>query len=207
MKKNDTPEFEQLMDWLEGHLSPEEAQIVALLIVEAGPAVKADVQWLRAFYQASQRVALQEPPTAVSDQLEKQFATFVRSRRPSRWHSLIATLTFDSQTQLAVGVRTAVPPEDQRQLVYTANVATVVCTLQRRSRDRRFDLLGQFLPTEMTEVDLVRVQLLREKQLFDHTFTDDLGEFTLVALPAGLYELVLRSDQFEITIPSLHLPI
>lgn len=207
MKKNETPEFAQLMDWLEGRLPPDEAQVVAAQVAAADAEVQADVAWLRAFYRARQRVVVQEPPTAVTDQLEQRFIAFARSRRPSRWHSLIATLTFDSQTQLAVGVRTAVSPEDQRQLIYTADVATVVCTLQRRSRDRRFDLLGQLLPAEMTEVDLVRVQLLREKQLFDHTFTDDLGEFTLVALPAGLYELVLRSDQFEITIPSLHLPI
>ncbi|HRQ40124.1 MAG TPA: hypothetical protein PLD25_19615 [Chloroflexota bacterium] len=205
MKTNNTPEFEQLMDWLEGRLSPEEAQEVAAQVATSDPNIQADVEWLRAFYRASQQIALQEPPTAVSDQLEKRFTTFAQARRPSLWRSLIATLTFDSHSQLAVGVRTAVTYEDQRQLIYTADAATVVCTLQRRSRDRRFDLLGQLLPAETVDADLVRVQLLRDNQLFDHTFTDDLGEFTLAALPAGSYNLVLRSDQFEITIRSLHL--
>lgn len=206
MKKNETPEFAQLMDWLEGRLPPDEAQVVAAQVAAADAEVQADVAWLRAFYRARQRVVVQEPPTAVTDQLEQRFIAFARSRRPSRWRSLIAALTFDSRTQAAVGVRTAVTPTVQRQLIYTAEAATIVCTLQQR-QDKQFDLLGQFLPTDASDVDLVQVQLFQDNAEFDHTLTDDLGEFTLTALPIGLYDMLLRSDQWEITISPLDLSV
>jgi hypothetical protein len=107
---------------------------------------------------------------------------------------------------LAAGLRTATMPEDQRQLIYDTDLAMVVCTLQRR-RDGRFDLLGQIIPAQERRADLVRVLLLKEKEEFDSTITDDLGEFTLTALAAGLYDLVLIGDQYEITVFSLDLSL
>ena len=208
MKKAGAPSFEQLIDWFEGRLSEEEARLVAAQVEAAGEAVQADVAWLRRFHQASQTIVLAEPPAAVSERLERRFAAYARHRRrPSLWQRLVASLSFDSHAELAAGIRTVTAPENQRQLVYATDLATVVLTLQRRSHDRRFDLLGQVLPTHEREADLVRVLLLRGKDEFDSTITDDLGEFTLTALPADVYDLVLSSDQYEITISSLELPI
>ena len=207
MKKTGPPTFEQLIEWFEGRLSPEEAQLVAAQVSAAGEAVQADVAWLRLFYQASRDVVSAEPPPAVSERLERRFAAYAQDhRRPSLWQRLVARLSFDSHAQLAAGLRTATTPEDQRQLIYDTDLAMVVCTLQRR-RDGRFDLLGQIIPAQERRADLVRVLLLKEKEEFDSTITDDLGEFTLTALAAGLYDLVLIGDQYEITVFSLDLSL
>jgi hypothetical protein len=208
MKKAGAPSFEQLIDWFEGRLSEEEAQLVAAQVAAADEATQADVAWLRRFYQASQSIVLAEPPAAVSKWLERRFAAYARQRRrPSVWQRLVASLSFDSRAGLAAGVRAVTTSENQRQLIYETDPAMVVLTAQLRSHDRRFDLLGQVLPAHEKEADLVRVLLLRGKDEIDSTLTDDLGEFTLTALPAGLYTLVLNSDQYEIVISSLDLSI
>ena len=207
MKKSGSPTFEQLIEWFEGRLSEEEAQLVAAQVSAAGAAVEADVAWLRLFYQASRDVVSAEPPPAVSERLERRFAAYAQERRrPSLWQRFVATLSFDSQAQLAAGVRTAATPEKQRQLVYETELAMVVCTLQWR-HDEQFDLLGQIIPSQERQADLIRVLLRRQEEEFDSTVTDDLGEFTLTALPAGLYDLVLVGDRYEIAIFSLDLSI
>jgi hypothetical protein len=210
MKKVGTVNFERLIEWLEGRLSEGEAQDVAGQVA-AAEVTQADVAWLRTIYQASQNLVTAELPTAITEALQHRFAAYARSRHlradgDSLWQRLVATLTFDSQAELSTGTRAAAS-ENQRQLVYQTELGTVVCTLQWRSHDRQIDLLGQFLPIEIEETSLARVLLLKEKNEFDSTITDDLGEFTLTALPAGLYDLVLTTHQYEITVPSFEISI
>jgi hypothetical protein len=212
MKKSGAPNFEQLIEWLEGRLSPEEARLVAAQVA-ADEVAQADVAWLRTFYRASQSIVSADPPRTITERLEQRFAAYAHGRRrPSAWQRLVASLSFDSHAQLATSIRTAATSETQRQLVYTTDMATVVFTLQWHSyamarHDGRFDLLGQILPAQEGEADLIRVALLKDKDELDSTISDDLGEFSLTALPAGFYDLVLSSDQYEITISSLDLSI
>lgn len=207
MKQETNPDFETLIDWLEGRLPDAEAQRVAAQVAAGDNALQADVAWLRKFFRASHSLALPAPPTAVTNSLESQFAAYARSRRgPSPWQRLLATLTFDSHTMLAAGAR-ATTTQDQRQLVFTTAVATVVCTIQRRERGEQVDLLGQILPTdeEELETDSIQVQLLQERTPFDVTLTNDLGEFNLQALPVGFYDMILSSNRYAIVISSMHL--
>ena len=206
MKKVGAVNFERLVDWLEGQLSEEEAQLVATQAA-ADKATQSDVAWLRTIYQASQNLVTAELPTVVTEGLQRRFADYARSRQQSSlWQRLVATLTFDSQTELAAGTRAAAS-ENQRQLVYETELGTVICTLQWRNHDGQIDLLGQFLPIKIEETSLARVLLLKEKEEFDSTITDDLGEFTLTALPAGLYALLLTTPQYEIAVPPFQISL
>jgi hypothetical protein len=212
-KNTENPTFEQLVDWLEGRLPTEEAQKIAGLVAAGDAAVQADVAWLRKFYQAGQEVIAANLPAAnlppdVTERLKERFAAYAETRRrPSIFQRLIANLSFDSHLMAAAGVRTAAMREDQRQLVYETDPATIALTVQRRSRDDNLDVLGQVLPAAVVEVDLVRVALYQEQAEFDSTITDDLGEFSLTALPAGQYSLVLTSDRYEIQIEPLNLSL
>jgi hypothetical protein len=207
MKKGSTLNWDRLVEWFEGDLSDDEAAILAAQLVADGEA-QLDEAWLRQFYQASQNVVLADPPTAVTDRLEQRFAIFAQNRRPpSLYQRLLASLSFDSHLTLVRGARTAASVGDQRQLVYATDLATVALTLQKRDQEQKYDLLGQLLLTKAGETDLVRVLLLKEESEFDSTLTDDLGEFTLTALPAGSYDLILSSEQYEIKIPALHLSV
>jgi hypothetical protein len=212
-KNKDTPTFEQLVDWLEGRLPTEEAQKIAGQVAAGSAAVQADVSWLQKFYLARQEMVATnlpsaEPPPDISERLMERFADYAETRRrPSIFQRLIAGLTFDSHLTAASGVRTAAMREDQRQFVYETDPATIALTVQQRVQDEKLDILGQLLPTGMDEVDLVRISLYQEQTEFDATITDDLGEFTLTALPAGQYTLVLTGDRYEIQIDPLNLTL
>ncbi len=207
MKQN-APSFEKLVDWLEGRLTPEEAQIIAEQMTVGDAAAQSDLAWLQKFYRTSQNQIAAEPPPAVSERLERRFAAYAASRRqPSFFQRLVASLSFDSRLTLARGVRAAATTDNQRQFVYETDLATIALTLQQRSHDKNFDLWGQLMPTQDVEAELIRVALLREQTEFDNTLTDDLGEFSLTALPTGSYTLVLTGDRYEIKITPLTLSL
>jgi hypothetical protein len=37
------------------------------------------------------------------------------------------------------------------------------------------------------------------------TFADEVGKFTFANIPAGVYTILIRGDEFEITIPDIEL--
>jgi hypothetical protein len=206
-KKNTPPTIEELLDWLEGRSSEEEAQRVAAYVATAEGSVQADVAWLRNFLEISRSTESVEPPAILTERLERRFAALARDRRPpSLRERLIATLQFDSGMSLARGVRATAATSHQRQFLFETTQATVICTVQRREDDL-VDLLGQVLPEAESEAELTRVSLLKENLEFDSTITDDLGEFTLNAIPYGQYDMVLDSVQYEIMIPSIDLSL
>jgi hypothetical protein len=205
---NDTPlDFERLVEWLEGRLSNAEAQEVATQLASADAATQADAAWLRQFFDITRGLAPAEPPAELTKRLERRFTTFAQGRRSSPWQRFVATLSFDSHKTLAARGARAAGPGEQRQFLYETEYATVAFTLQHREQGRLFDLLGQFMPADESEVDLIRVYLLRDGVEFDSTVTDDLGEFFLPAVPRGQYDLVLDCLRYAIAIPSLDLSI
>jgi hypothetical protein len=209
MKSNDTaPTFEQLIDWLEGRSSAEQAERVAAYVATAGEKVQADVAWLRRFYDVAARAPVAEPPAILTERLERRFAAFARDRAPLPLRQrLIATLRFDSTMSLARGVRAADAGSHQRQYLFETEKATVVCTVQQREQDELVDVLGQVLAEEESEASLTRVSLLRKDEEYDNALTDDLGEFTLSAIPHGLYDMVLDSLGYQIVITSINLSV
>jgi hypothetical protein len=206
--KRNNPTFEQLVNWLEGRLPPEEARLVSEHMAAADASELADVAWLKKFYEASQGRISPAPPPAVADRLTRTFSAYAQTRRqPSLFQRLAASLSFDSRRSGVEGVRSASLADSHCQLVYETDLATIALTVQRRGQDDTYDLLGQLLPAYDGDVELVRVSLLREQAEFDTTVTDDLGEFTLTALPPGPYTLVLISARYEIKIAPLELSV
>lgn len=202
------PTFEQLVDWFEGSLTPEESRAVSEYMATADAPELADVVWLQKFYRATEERIAPLPPPAVVDRLARTFSAYAeRSRQPSLHQRFVASLRFDSRLSTARGVRSASITESNRQLVYETDLATIALTLQRHTQDDHYNLLGQLLPTYEGDVELVQISLLREQAEFDTTFTDDLGEFTLTALPSGPYTLILTSDRYEIKIAPIDLSI
>jgi hypothetical protein len=205
MKERGRSNFEQLIEWFEAHSSIEGAKLLFTQLSTADEAAQADTAWLHKFYKASRTISLAEPPAELSERLEHCFATYARNRRsPSPYKSLKASLSFDNHLAPAWGTRPAVTSETRRQLVFTTELATIGLTVQQRTHGGRFNLLGRILPTAGT-TSLIQVLLLKDQQEFDRTLTNDLGKFTLIALPPGFYDLIFSSDQYEITISALYL--
>ncbi|MGH2524401.1 MAG: hypothetical protein ACRDH2_17985 [Anaerolineales bacterium] len=207
MNESHPPSFAQLLDWLEGRLSEEEARALAEQLQTADEATRADLAWLREFHQARQDVKLTVPPPRVREALKRRFADYAGARRPPgsfrRW---LAALTFDSRTRLGVvGLRSAATEGLQRQLIYTTGVADVVLNIQPHSHEQSFNLTGQVFPTTDVAHDGFSIQLLREETEVGLVTADELGEFSFEAVPPGEYEIVVSGDQSEIVLPAFQL--
>ncbi|MDQ3591223.1 MAG: hypothetical protein M3392_13440 [Actinomycetota bacterium] len=199
-------EFARLLDWVEGHLSEQEARVVERQVAAAGSATRADVAWMRAFARVSKDTVIAPPPSEVRDTLVERFETYAEGKQqPGFLERLVATLTFDSNLQPASGLRAASVSESQRQLVYSTDAADVAIIVRPRTRDGLLDVYGQILPSDSADSGVFGVQLLRGASEVATTATNDLGEFTFEAVAPGVYEVLAGSDRVEIQLPEVEL--
>lgn len=207
MSKVESEHVAHLLDWLEGRLSDEEAQVVAREVEAGGEALQAEVAWLQRFHQARQSVRLASPPPSVRENLKERFRVMIAERRPpSLLQRFLATLTFDSHAGVAsAGTRSASVQGLERQLIFTTSAAEVALNLQPRPHDHLLHIAGQLFMDAIADGPF-SVQLLDATTEVALTATDDLGEFTFTAIPAGDYELIISSDLFEVSIPT-HLSV
>jgi hypothetical protein len=207
MAENAELTFERLLDWVEGRLSPAEAQQMEEQVADTDAEIQAQVRWLRAFIALGDQVLLLAPPPQVRAFLTRRFAEYAHAQQqPGFFQRLAAVLSFDSALQPAgVGARTG-QGNLMRQFVFSTEVADIALNLQPRPRDRRLDILGQILPKE-EELALNEfvVQLLRNEEEVAIAMADELGEFMLESLAPGSYQLLLSSDRIEIDLPILAL--
>ncbi|MEW6637002.1 MAG: carboxypeptidase-like regulatory domain-containing protein [Actinomycetota bacterium] len=208
MAQNEEIGFERLVDWLEGRLSEEEGRKVERRVEAAGEATLAEVEFLRAFYEASEETVLEEPPERLRGELERRFEEYAgRRRHPGPLRRLVAALAFDSGLQAAAaGVRSASIDGAGRQLIYTTDVADIALNVRSRRGRRRLDLEGQVLPgTGEVNPGSFSVRLLQETSEVETTGTDDLGEFAFEDVAPGSYELLVSTGDVEIVISPIEL--
>jgi hypothetical protein len=206
MSRPEDEEFARLMDWVEGHLSEQEARAVEEWVAAAGSATQADVAWLRAFARVTEATVIASPPARVREELIERFYAYAEGKQhPGLLQRLVATLTFDSTMQPAPGLRAARTQEAQRQLVYSTDAADVALIVRPRARDGLLDLHGQILPLDSADTGIFGIQLLQGSSKAATTATNSLGEFTFEAVPPGVYEVLAGSDRVEIRIPDVEL--
>jgi hypothetical protein len=209
MNESNGPSFSELLDWLEGRLSPDEAGAVAERLHAADAATQSDLDWLRLFLQARQSIQFASPPPSVRETLKKRFAAYVEARHPpglfQRW---LATLTFDSLVQpVTAGFRSAAEEGQRRQLIYTTEAAEIALNIHSNLPGKNLIVTGQIFPTTDTPMHAFSIQLLRDSREVDLAATDELGEFTFSELQAGEYQMVVSAEHYEMVIPSVPLQI
>jgi hypothetical protein len=206
MNESNAPRFSELLDWLEGRLPPDKARDVAERLQTADAATQTDLDWLRLFQQARQSVQFASPPPSVRETLIQRFAEARQPPGPfQRW---LATLTFDSRAQpVTAGLRSAVEEDQRRQLIYITKAAEIALTIQSILPEKNFIVTGQIFPRRDTPTHTFSIQLLRDAEEVALSATDELGEFTFSDLPAGEYDIVVSTEQYEVVIPSLHLQL
>lgn len=192
-------EFGRLVEWVEGRLSEREARMVEKQVV-ADSTMHDNVMWLRAFALISEATVIASPPPEVRDTLVDRFEAYAAGKRRSAGllKRVVATLSFDSDLQPALGLRATGAPVSQRQFVYSSEVADVAINLRTRPHDGLADLYGQIFPVDGTDPGDFGAQLLNGASEAATTATNDLGEFSFRAVPPGTYEVLARSDQVEI---------
>jgi hypothetical protein len=199
-------EFGRLVDWVEGRLPEDEARAVEEQVASADSRTLADVAWLRKFVKATDNAVLESPPREVRDALIARFEAYANGQRtPGLLKLVLASLTFESDLRPAVGLRTAGAQQARRQLVYSAGAFDVVLNLRSRVPDENLVLDGQVLPREDQELKPFSVQLLYGGTELGLTATDELGSFALRDIPPGVYDIVLSTNEEEISIAPVDL--
>lgn len=203
MSKLESKRVARLLDWIEGRLPEEAARAVAQEVEQGDEGLKAEVAWLRRFQQVRQSVLLATPPPRVREELTSRFRAMSAERRPpSLLQRFLATLSFDSRAGFAsAGTRSATAQGLERQLIFTTVAAEVALNLQPRPQDHLLQVAGQLFVDTIADGPF-SVQLLRATTEVALTATDELGEFSFPAIPAGDYELIISGDLFEVSIPA-----
>jgi hypothetical protein len=214
MAPPDPPSFAELLDWLEGRLPAAQVQALASRLEAASPAALADLDWLRQFLAARQSVRLAAPPPAVRAELRRRFAARVQAQAnplPGLFARLTAALTFDSRAQWAgAGLRASGGATGDRQLIYATPSAEIEIALNLHAieapalESQHLDLNGQVFAAAGSP-PVYAVQLLRAGAEVALAATDELGEFAIVSIPSGDYELVLSAGDHEIQLASVML--
>jgi hypothetical protein len=199
-------EFGRLVDWVEGRLPEDEARAVEEQVARADSRTLADVAWLRKFVKATDNAVLESPPREVRDTLIARFEAYANGQpTPGLLRRVRARLNFDSDLRPAVGLRTAGAQQARRQLVYSAGAFDIALNLRSGVPDKNLVLDGQVLPREDQELKPFSVQLLHGGTQLGLTSTDELGSFALRDIPSGVYDIVLSTDQEEISIAPVDL--
>ena len=146
---------------------------------------------------------LVRPPAELRRQLRQRFKA--AHGRSGFFRRLIADLTFDSARQWATaGVRSAAGQGQQRQLLYSTEVADIALNLQPDPRGHQLALRGQLFPIAGRS-EAYRVQLLRGNREPAISHTDELGEFTIESISPGVYDMILSSEQVEVFVNDIEL--
>ena len=204
------PQFSQLLGWLEGELTDAEARLVEQQLETADAASLADLSWLRDFLGAAELARGTSPPPELGPELVRRFKEFRKMKRsPSIMERLAATLSFDSDLQLATsGARSGPALGKQRQLIYDSDLAEVAVNIHPRSQDSNLTLTGQIYPKKDFSAEGLSIQILllegpeTEAGL---AASDELGEFTLESIPQGRYGIIISAESFEIVLQDVYL--
>jgi hypothetical protein len=203
--RSEDEEFARLLDWVEGRLSEQEARVVEEQVATAGGSMRADIAWMRAFAQISENTIIASPPPEVRETLIERFEAYAEGKQQPRFlERLVATLTFESNQQPALGWR-ATTARSQRQFAYSTEAADITINLQPHSREALLDLHGHIFPVDSASPEIFGVQVLAASAEVTTTAANDLGEFAFEEMPPGVYEMIVSSDRIEISIPQLDL--
>ena len=160
MLESDDKEFARLVDWVEDRVSEREARILEKQVA-SDTTMQDNVTWLRAFALISEATVIASPPSKVREILVDRFEEYAAGKRRSGWlKRVVATLSFDSNLQPALGLRATGAPGSRRQFVYSSEVADVTINVRTRPHDGLADLYGQIFPVDNTDPGVFGAQLL-----------------------------------------------
>lgn len=199
------PEFEQLLDYIDGRLDRTATESVAThLALDCGHC-GGDRSW----YQQVKLVAasddsIEPPPWVLKRALRLFDAPRVRMDVRARVGRVVAALVFDSLRRPALaGARSS--GLEGRQLLYQAEDYSIDVQVAV-SDQRRAELTGQILregELMFESVGGLQLDLMRDGGAILSTVTNDRGEFSIPAVDFGSYDLRVDVNEASITIVGL----
>ena len=209
MDRDSAPSWQQLIDWLEGRLTPTDAEEMRQLVARSDAATMADVAWIRAFLRVGDEIVLEEPPAELRKELRVQFAKYAGAQsaggenEANLFQRLVAMLSFDSSLQPGLAPARAGEMHGVRQLIYACDALDI--SLAVRHVEEGFSVDGQILPNHAMALGAFHVRLEQTTRVIDSIAVDEAGLFSFVALSPGVYQLHLSSAELDISTESLDL--
>jgi hypothetical protein len=199
------PKFEQLVDYLDNRLTETESATVSAHLAAGCPSCAETRAWYERVRAVTASDESTEPPTWVLKRAVRIFGTQRdRPRLVERIGEAVASLVFDSFARPAMaGVRST--ETTNRQLLYRAGDYNI--DLQVAPSDQsRADLIGQVLregETTFESVSGLRLEIALGVGKRYSAVTDAMGEFKIVGMDCGTYDLRVELPEGSITVPQL----
>jgi hypothetical protein len=197
---NREPNFELLIDWLDGRLSEDRSEEARDRVAKASSATQVTVQWLRQFQRLARALPLYETPPVVKQRLQRHFLLWSRARAELAQTAVeqTAVLLFDSRLDLAgAGVRGVGDYEDAAHLAYTSERADLVLDISRHSGGR-VQIDGQVLPNGEGEAPVFEAMVSGPHGVERTVDGDELGRFCLPSVHEDATELRVTNGDFTI---------
>ncbi len=189
-------DFAQLLDWVEGRLSPEQAQAVTQQLAQVDEHTLATVTWLRAFQHASAALVIETAPASLHSSLIERFAAI--HHKPGMLQRIVALLSFDSTQQPALLGARGTSTGKRRQLVFNSEVADIAINILPRVADQQLELSGQIFKKNTDLGELLQVSLMRDENLITTVSVDELGEFSFPAVSPATYTISIHDTATEL---------
>ncbi len=215
MSNRETPSRQQLIDWLEGRLSPEEAERVQQQVDHADVSLRADVDWLRAFLHSSTTIVLDEPPADLRLALRARYHEFVQREseadqtnpqavdEPNLLQRLVAVLTFDSGLEVGMAGARAREIDSTRQLIFSSSALDISLGILQRSEGLYID--GQILPRQTMALETFEARLQQADDVLAQSTVNADGIFSIEAVRPGLYQFVVSGEGISVQVEAIDL--
>jgi anti-sigma factor RsiW len=194
------PDFDTLVQYA-GGLLPEAARAeFEAHLAQPCAACTRKLAELRAVLATAAADRTLPPPAAV---LQQAVAAFDRRPAPQPLLRVLATLAFDSRSQLSLAAVRGTPA--RRQMLFTTQQVDIDLQISPERDQHR--LVGQILGSESAgETAAAFVSLNNPSgEALQGTETDAHGQFSFPQVPVGVYDLVFDLAGQEIAITSLEI--
>jgi hypothetical protein len=203
------PEFNDLIDFLDGRLSGDKADLVAGHLESGCRDCFANRDWYEQVRSIATGDHTVEPPPWVLKRAIRLFET--RKEKPNvaaRVGQAIASLVFDSISRpMPEAARSA--HAANRQLLYCAGDYSIDLVIAQSGQSGA-DMFGQVLRDGDFEFESVKglpLELTTKGQRVRSVETNGLGEFSMNGLMQGEYDLKVETPEASITIQNLPLKV
>lgn len=187
-------DFEQLAAHiLDGESNDEIAQSSDALLSD-------DARWLRAFQHMSEQIAL----PVLRNETRAALLALVKKGTPagpSMWQRIVSSLKFDSHAGMPVAALRS-GQSFARQLQYSSPALDIALDIV--AEDGKATVNGQLLFNQDIDASC-SIQLLQNDRDVAMTVSDAFGQFELIGLQSGYYQLVVNHADFEVLVDKLSL--